>query len=91
MVLFVPRADLQEKARVIVVPIGTNIDMDAVTKWASWPAEENVLAVDDFAGLRVKLGEMLSAQEPGSLNEASEQDFGTTCESSYIRKCTTDL
>jgi len=57
-------ADLQEKARVIVVPIGTNIDMDAVTKWASWPAEENVLAVDDFAGLRVKLGEMLSNLSP---------------------------
>merc|ERR1719408_965736 len=53
-------ADLKERARLIVVTVGTNIDMNAVMGWASWPADENVMTVDDFPELLVKIGEFMS-------------------------------
>jgi hypothetical protein len=57
-------ADLKERARLVVITVGSNIDQNAVAGWASWPAEENVIAVDDFPGLMQKMGEFLSDLTP---------------------------
>jgi len=52
--------DLKERARLIVVPVGSNVDENAVNRWASWPAEENVMGVEDFGQLQDKLSEFVS-------------------------------
>jgi uncharacterized protein YegL len=52
--------DLKERARLIVVTVGNNVDENAVNRWASWPAEENVMNVEDFGALQDKLSEFVS-------------------------------
>ena len=51
---------LKESARLIVVPVGKNVDQDAVARWASYPAEENVMAVEAFEELKPKISEFLA-------------------------------
>jgi len=51
---------LKESARLIVVPVGRYVDMDSVYGWASYPAEENVMGVDEFPELQVKIGGFLA-------------------------------
>jgi len=43
--------ELRKSARLIFVPVTSNVPMEDVKKWASKPASENVIQVDDFATL----------------------------------------
>merc|ERR1719316_2290006 len=50
----------KERGRLIVVPVGGYIDYDSVYGWASYPAEENVMAVDNFPELQTKITNFLA-------------------------------
>jgi len=50
----------KERGRLIVVPVGGYIDYDSVMGWASYPAEENVMAVDEFPELQQKITNFLA-------------------------------
>jgi len=50
----------KERGRLIVVPVGGYIDYDSVMGWASYPAEENVMAVDNFPELQQKITNFLA-------------------------------
>jgi len=52
---------LKERARLVIVPVGGYVDMDAIHRWASFPPEQNVLPVEEFEMLPVMLSEMLSS------------------------------
>jgi len=51
---------LKESARLIVVPVGKYVDFEAVNNWASYPAEENVMGVDKFEELQLKITTFLA-------------------------------
>merc|ERR1719506_241248 len=42
---------VKEKARLIFVAVGKNLDMDALYTWASFPPEYNILSAKKFKGL----------------------------------------
>jgi uncharacterized protein YegL len=42
---------VKEKARLIFVPVGKNLDMDALYQWASFPPEYNILEAKGFGKL----------------------------------------
>ena len=42
------------------MPVGGYIDYDSVMGWASYPAEENVMAVDNFPELQTKITNFLA-------------------------------
>ena len=42
------------------MPVGGYIDYDSVMGWASYPAEENVMAVDEFPELQKKITNFLA-------------------------------
>ena len=42
------------------MPVGGYIDYDSVMGWASYPAEENVMAVDEFPELQQKITNFLA-------------------------------
>merc|ERR1719389_983192 len=50
----------KERGRLVVVPVGGYIDYDSVMGWASYPAEENVMAVDEFPELQKKITNFLA-------------------------------
>jgi uncharacterized protein YegL len=39
---------IKEKARLVVVPVGHYVDVEAVDRWASFPTEQNVLPIPEF-------------------------------------------
>merc|ERR1719274_463604 len=51
---------IKEHARLIVVSVGGYIDQEVLERWASWPAEENVLNVEAFDELKGWLKTMMS-------------------------------
>ena len=51
---------IPNQGRLIVVPVGGYIDYDSVMGWASYPAEENVMAVDEFPELQQKITNFLA-------------------------------
>ena len=51
---------IRNQGRLIVVPVGGYIDYDSVMGWASYPAEENVMAVDEFPELQKKITNFLA-------------------------------
>jgi hypothetical protein len=53
-------ADLKERARLVIVTVGDNIDQNAVHGWASWPSEDNVMGVKEFPELLTKIGEFMA-------------------------------
>jgi hypothetical protein len=46
---------VKEKARLIFVPVGKNLDMDALYQWASFPPEYNILEAKGFGKLSKEL------------------------------------
>jgi len=46
---------VKEKARLIFVPVGKNLDMDALYTWASFPPEYNILEAKGFGKLSKEL------------------------------------
>jgi hypothetical protein len=53
-------AKVKEKARLVFLAVGKNLDMDALYEWASFPPEFNVLSAKKFKDLVPQLGEFLS-------------------------------
>jgi uncharacterized protein YegL len=53
-------AKVKERARLVFLAVGKNLDMDALYEWASFPPEFNVLSAKKFKELTPKLGEFLS-------------------------------
>lgn len=51
---------VKEQSRLVVVPVGRGVEMDYVHRWASWPAEENVLPVADYEVLETKITDFVS-------------------------------
>jgi len=51
---------LKETATLFVVVVGGNVNMNAVKKWATWPAEEHLIEVDEFELLESKISELLA-------------------------------
>ena len=46
--------EVKEKARLIFVPVGKNLDMDALYTWASFPPEYNILEAKGSCGCSQK-------------------------------------
>merc|ERR1719486_55009 len=51
---------IKEVATLYVVTIGNNLNMNYVKYWPSYPWEEHLIKVDEFALLEDKIGELLS-------------------------------
>merc|ERR1719482_1278795 len=51
---------IKEVATLYVVIIGDNVNLRAMRNWASFPWEEHVIKVDEFALLEAKIGELLA-------------------------------
>jgi hypothetical protein len=51
---------IKEVATLYVVIIGDNVNLNAMRNWASFPWEEHVIKVDEFALLEAKIGELLA-------------------------------
>merc|ERR1719487_3227282 len=51
---------IKEVATLFVVIIGGNVNLRAMQKWASYPHEEHVIQVDEFALLEDKIGMLLA-------------------------------
>jgi len=51
---------VKEKARLVFVAVGKNLDMDALYTWASFPPEFNVLTAKKFSTLITKVGDFMA-------------------------------
>jgi uncharacterized protein YegL len=53
-------AKVKEKARLVFVAVGRNLDMDALYSWVSFPPELNVLTAKKFKSLKKKVGDFMA-------------------------------